>query len=137
MTDVPADLAEAIAHEPPPQSDKLDLLRELCKTFVEKELYRAELEEKLAVVKTDLHQLASEILPEKMDEAGVGAIELEARGNYPFARVELRPFIVANIAASWDPDKRRAAFERADMARASAIGLVRQPARMTIPPSAK
>jgi len=115
MTDqsaVPGDLAAAIAAAPPALApDKLAVLRALCEEYCDLRAEIADLNVRLGAAKSRLDALRTKTLPEKMDEAGVSAIELAARGNRAAARVALRPFASANVAASWPEERRAAAFD--------------------------
>lgn len=122
-SDVPAHLVAAVADSPPEKSeDKIAAVRALCEDLWALEAEMLDLEGRLEDVRARRHHLRVEVLPDKMDEIGVAAVELAARGNYPAVRVEVRPDVSANIAAEqspknprgWPEEKRRAAFDWLD-----------------------
>ena len=94
--------------------DKLDALRALCESLRDQELLIEDLEQRLEEAKALRQTLRVETIPDKMDECQVGAIDLLPRGNLPAVRVEVRPFVSANIAAKWEDDRRRAGFDYLD-----------------------
>lgn len=108
-TPSPALLAAVAADDKP--SDKLDALRAACEAFRGDVLLIAGLEEELKRVKLRYNERTGKVIPDMMTEAGVTGIDLDAAGNLPAVRVELKPYYSANIAASWEPARRDAAFQ--------------------------
>jgi hypothetical protein len=70
----------------------------------------AHLQAKLKERQDILDRIMTRDLPEKMDDAGLRTVTVEAHGNEPSFTVGLKTMISANIAASWDQDRRRRAF---------------------------
>jgi hypothetical protein len=106
-----AALDESPAREP---SDKLDALRQECERLRDDDLEVADLEARLEAVKARRQKRLTETVPDLMDQVGVPEIVIAAAGNKPAARVSIEPYYKANIAADWEEDKRRAAFDWLD-----------------------
>jgi len=106
---IPEYLAKAA--RPAINEDKLRKLRGLVAEVRDLELSKRQGEERLKETSKALLKLTMETLPDFMDEVGVQSISLDAEGNYPPFEAKLEPFIKANIAVSWDEERRAAAFE--------------------------
>lgn len=115
MSKIPPALAKVMKENPvqPPQ-DKLDALRAQVALARELEMQKADLEEQLSSISSSLSKLYRVTLPTMLDEAHVPSITLDTEGNMPAVEVKALPFYSANIAASWPPEKRQAAFKWLD-----------------------
>jgi len=58
-----------------------------------------------------LHVLTRQTLPDLMHQAHMTKFTLTAQGNTPAYEITARPYIRANIAASWPEEKRAEAFQ--------------------------
>lgn len=115
METIPDHITEAAAEDAGrTPADKLEALVTLGDELRECEALVSDLKARLAAEESRRHRLTTQVIPEKLDEAGVGAIELIARGNRPAARVEVVALINANIAAAWPLERRQAAFDWLD-----------------------
>lgn len=85
--------------------DRLARLRLLAENARFAELEVAALEESLQEKKAFLRRLLETDMPDLMREARVDSIGLEANGNYPAIKAELKSFYRASIPASWDKEK--------------------------------
>lgn len=112
MSDMPAELLGET--QSPQSSDRLVALRVACESLRDAEAEVTDLEERLKQAKARRLKISVDIIPDKMDEAGVVAVELAARGNHAAVRVEVKPFVAANIAVAWSDEKRREAFDWLD-----------------------
>lgn len=74
------------------------------------ELQKRQAEDDLAAAKRELNRMLQVVLPDNFDAAGITAFELGAIDNQPGIRAELKPYYSANIAGSWNEEKRSAAF---------------------------
>ena len=108
----PDDLLDAIDADPPAApGDKLDQLRSLCEELRDVEYEIQDLTARIELAQARRTTLRAEVIPDKMDQCAVGAIDLLSRGNYPAARVEVKPEVYALIAAKWDDSRKKAAFD--------------------------
>ena len=80
-------------------------------------------------LRAEARALSERELVEMFNEAGADAVGLPASGNLPAMDAELRPYYSANIAASWEPDRR----EQANLADAGAADLMLHPQRLDFP----
>jgi hypothetical protein len=69
------------------------------------------LELRIKELNAQLHVLTRETLPDLMSQAHLSKFTLEAQGNNPAYEITARPYIRANIAASWPAEKRAEAFQ--------------------------
>lgn len=67
-------------------------------------------EARVSELKDQVRTLERDTLPEHMIAAGVTTVTIPASGNMPALSLKLKPFIKANIAASWPEERRLAAF---------------------------
>lgn len=112
MTTVPAHITAAMKSAPPSQApDKLDKVRDAVRRQRDLEHEAEDLEQRMEAVAKELKELQHQTLPDLMDEAQVAGIVLNAEGNLPAYRAELKPYYRANIAADWEPDRRTDAFD--------------------------
>lgn len=74
------------------------------------ELEIADLEERLASCKAQLHNIFRVEMPELMDQAQTDRIGIPADGNRPAYDLRLSPYYKANIAANWSEERRQAAL---------------------------
>lgn len=100
-------------------SDKLDALCAKAAEARDLELIVSDLEEQLKARKTELLNLYSKVLPDLMDAANVDRVGLPATGNSPAVDFRLKPFYSANIAASWNQERKDIAFAFLDSMNAS------------------
>lgn len=103
----------------PQSSDKLHALR--AKAAEARDLARViqDLEDQLKERGKELQTLLSITLPDMMDAAGVDVIGVPAFGNLPSMDFRLKPFYSANIAASWNQERKEIAFAFLDSMNAS------------------
>ena len=90
--------------------DKLDALKTAVAEVRDMEAEKADLEARLKTLSERLNHQYAKALPDLMDEAGVTAITIEPDGNLPSYTATVKSFYSANIAASWDPERRGAGF---------------------------
>jgi hypothetical protein len=112
MSDLPpaALLEAARADAAGPSEDSLQRLRALVVATQALELEKADLEQRLKDTNIALQDHYYHLLPDLFDEAGVESVTLPPEGNTPGIKASASPYYRANIAAEWDPDKRKAAF---------------------------
>ena len=103
-------LKAAARHQPLVSQEMLERLKAKVAYARDIEALVSDLSQRLKDANTQLQLLYQKDLPDLMDEAGVDKVGLPASGNLPAMDAELRPFYSANIAASWDEDRRQAAF---------------------------
>ena len=106
MNEVPSYLR----NKPTIESSTLQTVRERVAEIRDLKARIAYLEEQLAEENKRYYELTRVILPEMFNEAGVNVLELQAEGNYPAIIAEKTPYFKANIAASWDTDRKAKAF---------------------------
>jgi hypothetical protein len=104
-------LAAARAYKPVVDEDKLTRIREVAVEARSLELSIEEQEENLSRAKANLRQLYEGLLPDLMGEAGIDHIGVPARGNRPAFDVKIAIERSANIAASWEPERRQEALD--------------------------
>lgn len=68
------------------------------------------LEARVSALHVRIREIETVELPELMLEAGVDKIGLPAYGDYPAYDAKMAAFYKANIAASWEPERRNQAF---------------------------
>lgn len=108
-------IGEQLANfKPIPQEDKLDKIRVVVRETMEAELVRADLEERLREVSSKITKSYTEVLPAMMEEAQTDSVSLTPDGNFPGATAQLKPYYRANIAASWDEERKQAAYDWLD-----------------------
>lgn len=90
--------------------DKLEIVRQKVAEVRDAELRLEDLEEQVSLLKKQLDRIYKEELPSLMDEAGVDSLGIPASGNHPAFDAKLSPFYSANIAASWDAERRAQGF---------------------------
>jgi hypothetical protein len=69
-----------------------------------------DVESQLALLRAEARTLSEIELVHMFNEAGTDSVGLPPQGNLPGMDAELRPYYSANIAASWEEDKRQKAF---------------------------
>jgi hypothetical protein len=108
-------LAEIAAdHAPQSPPDKLDALRAECERLRDDVMEIEDLTTRLETATARRQKRVAETIPGLMDEARVPSITLAAAGNLPSVTVSVRPYYRANIAADWEPEKRKVAFDWLD-----------------------
>lgn len=96
----------------PHQSD--DLLQTITATGLAARDITVEIESlelRIKELNGQLHVLTRQTLPDLMAQAHMTKFILEAQGNTPAYEITARPYIRANIAASWPEEKRTEAFQ--------------------------
>lgn len=93
------------------ENDRLAQARAKAAELRELEAEKADLEERLTNLNKRQYKISREELPTLMADAGITTLTLAAQGNHPAVEFKLAPYYEASIAASWDPDRRAAAFE--------------------------
>lgn len=94
-----------------PTADKLEALRNAVREQRDLEAEIAARDNALKESKTRLDELRFRSLPDLFMAAGVDSVGLAAEGNLPAYDAKLGDFYHANIATSWDADRRKAAFD--------------------------
>jgi len=95
-------------------SDSLEEVRDLARAARAAQQSVAELEERLRAAKRELDRIATQELPEKMIALGLRQMSVAPSGNQPGFSVVVKTMYQANIAASWDPERRKAALDWLD-----------------------
>ena len=101
----------AFMAEQPVSEDKLKILREMIAIVRVLEFEKSNIEEKLKLVSSTLNQYYQTKLPELFSQCGTNLIGLEKDGDLPAIEAKLVPYYSANIAASWDLERKKAAFK--------------------------
>lgn len=115
MTTTPDDLTALAAEDATPTpSDALAAIRAKIARVRELEALAADLKERLETTQADLVTLKHKTLPDKMVEAGITSLGIEAAGNLPAVEARLSNYYHANIAADWDPARRAEGFAYLD-----------------------
>lgn len=96
--------------------DKLAAIREAARSARDLDKRIADLTEMLELTRGARRDVVARVLPELMMEAGVKTLGLEAEGNLPAYDFTLRNYARANVAASWEPERRAAGFEALERA---------------------
>jgi hypothetical protein len=91
--------------------DSLDAIKALARLARDAEQRVAAIQEQLKQWQTVVDNIMTRELPEKMDAIGLRTITVEAQGNQPAFSVSVKTMYTANIAAGWDQERRRKAFE--------------------------
>ncbi len=89
----------------------IEKLQELAAQARDAELDIEGLESTLKSRKQELESIYSEKMPELMDELKLDNVGIASNGNKPGMDFKLRPYYLANIAASWPAEKRQDAFD--------------------------
>lgn len=92
-------------------TDKLAAIQAKVKEARDLEFEIVSLEEELRDKKAELNLIFSKALPELMSASRVTMLAVPAEGNMPEKLARLKPYYSANIAASWEDDRRKAAFD--------------------------
>lgn len=100
---------------PPPDDDKLSVIRAKLAEARDLEMEVEKLTDRLTEAKRELNTLLTKTLPDMFQEARIRVLGLEAEGNIPEYVATLAPFYSAGIPASWDEAKRKKAFEWLDI----------------------
>lgn len=66
--------------------------------------------EKADSLSKQIYELKHKKIPDLFMQAGVHTLGLQAQGNEPACRAELKPYFHANIGAKWDAARRAEAF---------------------------
>jgi hypothetical protein len=94
--------------------DRLVRVRAMAKNARDLQLDIQNTEEKLDERKTTLRKLMEHDLVDLFYEADIDHLGIPAEGNMPAFDLKLKPFCVANIAASWPEEKKTEAFSWLD-----------------------
>jgi hypothetical protein len=119
----------------PVSQDRLDAITNKATEARDLELEIADLEEVLSEKKVRLNAIYHAELPELMLAAGVDTLGLPAQGNQPAYDGKLKPFYSANIAASWDAEKRAEGFRALE--EVGAADLIKQTVTVQLPRGSK
>lgn len=108
-----ADIAALIAAEETRgmNTNSLSTLKEKVAEARDLEMELVDLQLRVGEVSNRLRVLYGKELPELLDNAQVPSITIEAEGNMPRVEAKVKPFYAANIAAGWDENRRREAFQ--------------------------
>jgi hypothetical protein len=112
MNDDAADLASQ--GRPAPISPDLTAIRELAMTARAAEKKIADLNDEIKRLESVIDRIMTRDLPEKMDAIGLRNLTIAAKGNMAAFTVTVKTMYSASIAASWDQERRRAAFDWLD-----------------------
>jgi len=91
--------------------DKLEVIRAHARRARDIELELVSIEERQKALKNELNALYSKTLVDALDEVHLDKLGLAPEGNLPAYDFSLQKFYSANIAAGWDSEKRKAAFD--------------------------
>jgi hypothetical protein len=94
-----------------PSEEKLQEIRETLRLVRDTKHRLDDLGSVMSAERDNLTSMRYEVLPELFLTAGVDNIGLPEEGNNPAYDCKLKPFYQANIAASWDEERREAAFK--------------------------
>jgi hypothetical protein len=89
------------------------------------------LEERLNALRKRAEVIEREQLPALFNQERVDSLGLPASGNLPAMDFKLEPYFKANIAASWEPERREAAFKYLE--RRGAGDLIKSEIVITLP----
>jgi hypothetical protein len=101
---------ELIAHAVAPSLDKLENIRNHVRRRRALGVEIADLEERLADMTRERHELDTKVLPDLFVDAGVDRVGIPAEGNQPACDAKLRDHYKASIPLSWDAQRREEAF---------------------------
>jgi hypothetical protein len=93
-----------------------------------------DMEARLTKTKTALFTLQHKTLPEAFNAAGLSSLTIEAKGNLPPMKCDLRPWYKAVIPAKWSMEKRNEAL--AELDKHNAGDLAKRVISVTFPRSA-
>lgn len=108
MTNTPAFIK---AEDQAASADQLEEIRNHARRARDIELELESLEERRKALSSELNALYSKTLVDALDNAGLDTIGVVAEGNLPPYDFELKPFYSAGIAAGWEPERRKDAFD--------------------------
>lgn len=111
MTEDEDDASLAEAPETVVTEDMLMAIKDLARQARAAEREVVRVERKLKEWRDTVDRIMTRELPEKMDAAGLRSIVVEARGEHKAFTVTVKTMYSANIAASWEAERRRKAFE--------------------------
>jgi hypothetical protein len=95
---------------PSASKDKLDAINAKMRELRDMEVEAADLEERASAIRGRIRTIKMTELPAMMVAASVRALEVEPDGNLPAYSAKVKPHYKAGILASWDPERRKAAF---------------------------
>jgi hypothetical protein len=106
------DVAALIEQEPirEPRADQLAAVRKKAAELRDLKLEEEQLNERLSAVERRIAEVEQRELPDLFDVAKIRTLGLEAEGNMPAVRIDVRPFYHANISPNWPPERRARAF---------------------------
>jgi hypothetical protein len=99
------------AQRPTVAPDKLEVLQAKVARLRDIELEIEQLSERSAALSKEHHAIANSELPELLFAAGTDHVGIPPSGNLPGYDAKVAPYYRAGIAASWDEEKRRQAFQ--------------------------
>ena len=73
-----------------------------------------DVEADLARRKSRFFELQHQVLPDQFNAAGISSLTLDADGNKPSVKCDLRPYFKAVIPAKWGPERRAEALAELD-----------------------
>jgi hypothetical protein len=88
----------------------LEKIRDEIKELRSLEFEIASMEERLKITKERVRFLKEKTLVDMFDGAGITSLGVEAHGNLPPYDIEIKPYVRANIAADWEPERRERAY---------------------------
>ena len=97
-----------------PDREILSKIKASLETARDLELEVMSSEQRLSESKAQLSVLQHKVLPDQFNEAGISSLTLEASGNRPAMRCDLRPYFKAVIPARWSEEKRAEAMAELD-----------------------
>lgn len=98
---------DAATHAPAPDLAEITRVAREWRSLRET---KEDLEAQLRETNIKLADLEFTRLPTLMEEAGISSLRIEREGNHPAVDLQVKPFYSANIAASWETERRDAAF---------------------------
>jgi hypothetical protein len=107
------------AHDTPPSFvkakkeipfDTLKNIRAGIMALHNAKLEKQDAEQRIKEINVKIFDMERKTLPDLMNMAGVPSLEIEAAGNSPALFIKKEPYYRANIAASWDSQRKDDAF---------------------------
>ena len=113
MSEPSAAVLAAIARQSGAQAapDKLEQLRAAARELRDQQALIGDLEERTKAAKAAVQEIQMKRLPDLLQDAGVDSVGIPPEGNLPGYDGKLKPYYHANIAESWEPERRAAAFD--------------------------
>lgn len=99
------------ADTPKVSGDQLEKIRGMVRMARDLGLRKKDIDDASKEVGREINELRHVKLPTIMDEVGIERLTIAPEGNLPGVEARCEPYYHANIPASWDDEKREAAFK--------------------------